>query len=163
MVSWLDQALTQQDPVAFTRLFIEHGVWRDRVAFTWDYRSFNWHENILKAAKDLLARTPVSNVRLIDPRPTIERPYADYSVIQAHIAFDTDKLGASALATIVKTPEGYRLYYLNTVIESLHDYPELPERDGHMTGPHSWETQYALDAEFEGREPEVLIIGGGQK
>lgn len=36
------------------------GVWRDRVALTWDYRTFNWRSAILKAATDLLPEDPIS-------------------------------------------------------------------------------------------------------
>jgi hypothetical protein len=139
------------------------GIWRDRVVFTWDYRTFNFRDNILKAASTLLPRTPVSGVTLIDPPPSIERPYNDLSFIQCHIKFDTDKVGASALCNIIHTPVGYRIWTLNTVIESLHGFPEIPERDGHMTGPHSWPAQRAMDNEMAEHEPEVLIIGGGQK
>jgi hypothetical protein len=134
------------------------GIWRDRVVFTWDYRTFNFRDNILKAASALLPRTPVSGVTLIDPPPNIERPYNDLSFIQCHIKFDTDKVGASALCNIIHTPVGYRIWTLNTVIESLHGFPEIPERDGHMTGPQSWPARRAMDNEMVEHEPEVLII-----
>jgi cation diffusion facilitator CzcD-associated flavoprotein CzcO len=64
--------------------------------------------------------------------------------------------------TLILTSQGYKIWTLNTVIDSLHGHPEIPERDGHMTGPHSWEAQRAIDTDFEGMDPEVLIIGGGQ-
>ena len=137
------------------------GVWRDRAAFTWDYRTFNFRKAIFKAASDLLPVTPVRKVTLIAPSPTIERPYPDLSFVQAHISFETDKLGATAMLTIIRTDEGYKLWTINTAIESLLGYPEVPERDGHMTGPHSWHAQREMDVESV--QPEVLIIGAGQK
>ncbi|WVQ84769.1 hypothetical protein IAT38_006926 [Cryptococcus sp. DSM 104549] len=162
VVTQLSEALGKQDPEAFTSLFLEHGVWRDRVAFTWDYRTFNFHADILKAAQDLLPKTPVSKVTLIDPAPKVERPYPDFSFIQAHISFETDLVGATALVNIVLTEQGYKIFTLNTVIESLIGFPEIPDRDGHIFGPHSWNSQREIDAEFTDAEPEVIIVGGGQ-
>ncbi|KAI5480143.1 flavin-containing monooxygenase [Pseudohyphozyma bogoriensis] len=158
----LADTLGKSDAKGFANLFLEHGVWRDRAAITWDYRSFNFHDAILKAASALLPSTPVSNITLIEPYATVERPYPDLSYIQAHFSFDTDKLGASALMTLILTPAGWRIWTLNTAIESLHGFPELPERDGHMTGFNSWATQRSIDNDLEGVEPDVLIIGGGQ-
>lgn len=139
------------------------GVWRDRVALTWDYRTFNWRSAILKAATDLLPENPISKVTVIDPPPTVERPYEDLSFVQAHIGFQTNKVGATALCNIVLTKDGYKIWTFNSAIESLHGFREVPERDGHMTGPHSWTQQREIDISMEDSEPEVLIVGGGQK
>ncbi|WVW85907.1 hypothetical protein I302_107945 [Kwoniella bestiolae CBS 10118] len=162
MASKLSQALAASDATQFTDLFMEHGVWRDRALFTWDYRTFNFREAINKAACDLFPQTPVSKVTLIEPQPKIERPYPDLSFIQAHISLETDIASGTALVNIIQTEEGFRIWTFNTTIESLHGFPEIPERDGHMTGPHSWNMQRELDLELEGIEPEVLIVGGGQ-
>ncbi|KIR67759.1 flavin-containing monooxygenase [Cryptococcus bacillisporus CA1873] len=162
IASLISQATSKGDPKAFSELFLEHGVWRDRVALTWDYRTFNWRPAILKAATDLLPENPISKVTVIDPPPTVERPYEDLSFVQAHIGFQTNKVGATALCNIVLTKDGYKIWTFNSAIESLHGFPELPERDGHMTGPHSWNQQRDIDTKLEGTEPEVLIVGGGQ-
>lgn len=50
---------------------------------------------------------------------------------------------------------------MHTAAEQLKQFPELPPVDGHMTGPVSWEKQRAMDV--DSANPEVLIIGGGQK
>jgi hypothetical protein len=50
---------------------------------------------------------------------------------------------------------------MHTVAEELIDHPEVPPEDGHRTGLISWEKQRALDV--DAADPEVLIIGGGQK
>ncbi|KAL1404876.1 hypothetical protein Q8F55_008487 [Vanrija albida] len=162
VVAALGGALVAQDAVAFANLFLEHGAWRDRAAFTWDYRTFNFRPQILKAASDLLPATRVRSVSLAAPAPLIKRPYPDLSYVQAHVDIATDDIGASALLTLVLTPEGYKIWTLNTVIERLNAFPELPDRDGHMTGPNSWAVQRALDTDLTDTEPDVLIVGGGQ-
>lgn len=77
------------------------------------------------------------------------------------VAFETDLVTASAVINAVLTREGWRIYTMHTVAEKLQQFPEVPPNDGHMTGPISWEKQRAKDADTA--DPEVLIIGGGQK
>lgn len=137
------------------------GVWRDKLAFTWDYRTFNWRENIARAASDILPATPVGNVQYLKPAPSIERPYPDITFLQLVLSFDTNIANAHAVVKAVLTHEGWRIWTLHTVVEGLLAHPEHPPTDGHMTGPISWEDQRRQDV--DSIEPEVLIIGGGQK
>jgi cation diffusion facilitator CzcD-associated flavoprotein CzcO len=142
-------------------LYTYIGVWRDKVVFTWEYRTFNGVSLIKSAAQDLLPRTPTRSFRVISPGATLEHPYPDLQYVQVHFAFDTDKVGASAVANLVQTKEGVKVWTLHTAIESLLDFPELPNRDGHMVGPLSWMAQRELDTRFEAQQPDVVIIGGG--
>lgn len=77
------------------------------------------------------------------------------------VSFETEVVNASAVINAVLTKEGWKIYTMHTVAEKLKQFPEVPPADGHMTGPISWEKQRA--AEVEAANPEVLIIGGGQK
>ncbi|KAM0749427.1 FAD/NAD(P)-binding domain-containing protein [Meredithblackwellia eburnea MCA 4105] len=148
------------DAQGFTDLFVDYGVWRDRLSFTFDYRTFNWRENILKAATDLFPKVQATNLTFLTPKPTIQRPYPDLAYLQFVISFDTELLNNHAVANAVLTAEGWKLWTLNTVAEELHKFPEVPPQDGHMTGSISWESQREKDDNEA--VPEVLIIGGGQ-
>ena len=50
----LSEVLGKGDAQGFADLFLEYGVWRDKLSFTWDYRTFNFKPAIIKAATDLL-------------------------------------------------------------------------------------------------------------
>lgn len=139
----------------------ERGVWRDKVAFTWDYRTFNTPSNIRKAATDLFPRTPTRNYQIIDPAPCIQRPYGDIAWLQLVFSFETDLVGASGVLNLIKTSDGLKIWTLHTAVESLNGYPEVPNRDGHMTGEKSWHAQRIEDDNLDGVEPEVIVIGGG--
>ncbi|OCF30846.1 flavin-containing monooxygenase [Kwoniella heveanensis CBS 569] len=154
-------ALKSSNADQFASLFIDSGVWRDKVSFTWEYRTFNGREKILSAATDLLPKTPVSEVKLITPAPSLEKPYDDLHFAQAHLSITTDKVTASAVVNFVFTRQGLKIWTLHTAIEGLNGFPELPNRDGHMVGDVSWTRQREIDTDFEGTEPEVVIIGGG--
>lgn len=131
------------------------------MAFTWDYRSFNTAKNIEKAAGDLFPRTPTRNYRLIDPTPSIQRPYDDLAWLQIVYSFDTNLVGASGVLNLIKANDGFKIWTLHTAIESLIGRPEVPNRDGHMIGDKSWHNQRIEDDNLDGIEPEVIVVGGG--
>lgn len=138
------------------------GVWRDKLAFTWDQRTFNFRPAILKAAQDLLPTTKAFNFEFLKPSPKIERPYDDFAQLQFVVSFETDLVVASAVINAVLTKnDGWKIYTMHTVAEELKQFPVRPPADGHMNGTVSWETQRAR--EVDAAEPQVLIIGGGQK
>lgn len=76
------------------------------------------------------------------------------------VSFQTSLVIASAVINCVLTKNGWKIYTMHTVAESLKEFPEKDPYDGHMTGTISWEKQRAKDVDAV--EPEVLIIGGGQ-
>ncbi|OWZ42561.1 flavin-containing monooxygenase [Cryptococcus neoformans Tu259-1] len=160
IVAKLSKVLSEGDAKGFTGLFLEYGVWRDKLAFTWDYRTFNFTENIARAAADLLPSTHCTNFKLLKPAPAIQKPYPDLSFLQFVLSFDTPLVQASAVINAVYTKEGWRLWTVHSVAESLLKFPELDPADGHMTGPVSWEKQREKDDDEV--VPDVLIVGGGQ-
>ncbi|KAJ5622727.1 Flavoprotein [Penicillium herquei] len=161
LVKSITRSIQTRDSKEFAGLFVQNGVWRDKLVFTWDYRSFNTQSKIQKAASDLFPQASVQNEKLIDPLPSIQRPYKDITWLQAVYSFDTDVASASGVANIVKTKEGFKLWTLHTVIEGLHGHPEVPNPDGHMVGNKAWCDQRAEDNNLEGIEPDVVVIGGG--
>jgi len=136
-------------------------VWRDKLSFTWDQRTFNFRPAILKAAQDLLPQAKACNFDFLKPAPSIERPYPDFAQLQIVVSFETELVMASAVIKAVFTRDGWRIYTMHSVAEQLKQFPELGPADGHMNGSVSWETQRAK--EINAADPEVLIIGGGQK
>ncbi|CAN9228861.1 unnamed protein product [Alternaria alternata] len=104
----------------------------------------------------------IVNFHFLNPAPKVARPYSDFAHLQFVVSFETDAVVASAVINSVLTKnDGWKIYTMHTVAEELIDHPEVPPEDGHMTGLISWEKQRALDV--DAADPEVLIIGGGQK
>lgn len=137
-------------------------MWRDKLSFTWDFRTFNFKDAILKAATDLLPQTEATNFNLLQPAPKVSRPYPDFSQLQFVVSFETEIVLASAVINAVLTKDGgWKIYTMHTVAESLKQFPEQSAPDGHMTGITSWESQRSETINTV--DPKVLIIGGGQK
>ncbi|XRM48097.1 hypothetical protein ABZX51_011038 [Aspergillus tubingensis] len=160
IVARLSQTMGAGDAQAFAEMFLPYGVWRDKLTFTWDYRTFNFHPAIFKAATDLFPKTKAINFKFLTLAPTISRPYPDFAQLQFVVSFETEVVLSSAVINAVFTQEGWKIYTMHTVAEKLKQFPEVPPSDGHMTGPVSWEKQRA--AEIDAANPEILIIGGGQ-
>uniref|UniRef100_A0A8H7NB44 FAD/NAD(P)-binding domain-containing protein n=1 Tax=Bionectria ochroleuca TaxID=29856 RepID=A0A8H7NB44_BIOOC len=156
----LSSAMGTGDAQAFTDLFLEYGVWRDKLSYTWDFRTFNFQPAILKAASDLFPQTKARKFEFLAPAPKIDRPYPDYAQLQFVVSYETEIVKASAVINAVLTKQGWKIYTMHTVAEELLQFPELPPTDGHMTGLISWEKQRAQDV--DSANPEILIIGGGQ-
>lgn len=110
---------------------------------------------------DLLPKTKATDFKFLTPAPTIVRPYADFAQLQFVVSFETELVVASAVINSVLTKEGWKIYTMHTVAEKLKQFPEVPPADGHMNGLVSWQTQRAND--IDTANPEILIIGGGQK
>lgn len=136
-------------------------MWRDKLSFTWDFRTFNFKKAILKAATNLLPQTKARNFEFLEPAPSVSHPYPDFSQLQFVVSFETEVVLASAVINAVLTQQGWKIYTMHTVAETLKQFPEQPAPDGHMTGITSWESQRA--EAIDTVSPEVLIIGGGQK
>ncbi|KAI0886891.1 FAD/NAD(P)-binding domain-containing protein [Annulohypoxylon maeteangense] len=160
MVTRLSEVLGRGDAQGFTDMFLEYGVWRDKLSFTWDYRTFNFKPAILKAATDLFPNTKATNLEFLKPAPKIDRPYPDYAQLQFVISFETEVVVASAVVNAVLTRDGWKIYTMHTVAERLKEFPEIPSNEGHITGSVSWEKQREIDV--DAADPEILIIGGGQ-
>ncbi|CAI6088274.1 unnamed protein product [Clonostachys chloroleuca] len=159
IIDQLAEVMGKGDAQGFANMFLDYGVWRDKLSFTWDYRTFNFREAILKAATDLFT-TKATDFQLLKPDPNVARPYSDFSQLQFVISFETQDVVASAVINSVLTKDGWKIYTMHTAAEKLKKFPEVPVADGHMTGPVSWEKQRALDV--DAADPEILIIGGGQ-
>ncbi|KAH8655831.1 hypothetical protein BX600DRAFT_401790 [Xylariales sp. PMI_506] len=160
IVKLLSDALGAGNAEAFADIFLESGVWRDKISFTWDQRTFNFRPAILKAAQDLLPTCRAYNFGFLLPAPSVERPYDDFEFLQLVVSFETDLVVASAVIKAVLTKNGWKIYTMHTVAEQLKQFPERAPDDGHMTGTISWEAQRA--AEVDAADPEILIIGCGQ-
>ena len=134
---------------------------RQVVLYLGSPHTFNFQPAILKAATDLFPTTKATNFKFLKPEPVVSRPYPDFAQLQIVVSFQTELVVASAVINAVLTKNGWKIYTMHTVAEKLKQFPEVAPNDGHMTGDISWEKQRAKDV--DAADPEVLIIGGGQK
>ncbi|SCV03145.1 LAMI_0H05820g1_1 [Lachancea mirantina] len=185
-------ALLESDSPQWQDLFSEHAAWRDHLALSWDLHSYIGLDRIAQSAGPLAQKSRVRNVRidpLADyrypagfgkvqfhdaPEDPVAHDAAPIEWIQVYFEFD-NKVGSGkgvARLCAVQHPASLKCFTFYTVLEDLHASPETvfgnrPEGVNH--GQHiqreSWAEKRARESHFGekyGRQPTVLIVGGGQ-
>ena len=150
-------------------LFQPDAFWRDILSLTWDFRTFFGTAQIKTFLQDRIAnpslsdKTRLGNLKL--ETASVERLWDDIEWIEALFNFSIGTWGGGdGVFRLVLTPEGiWKAYTIYTNLQSL---PEYPEKVGALRNPlpnHGrWADQRQKESEFEGVEPYVVIVGGGQ-
>ena len=150
-------------------LFQPDAFWRDILSLTWDFRTFFGTDQIKTLLRDRIAdplfsdRTRLSNFKL--ETASVEKPWEDIEWIEALFTFSVGTWGGGdGVFRLVYSSEGvWKAYTVYTNLQSLNDYPEkVGALRNHLPNHGKWEEQRKKETEFEGAEPYVLIVGGGQ-
>ena len=144
----------------------EDAWWRDLLAMTWDLRTFQGTDSIRQFLKDRLAISKLKNFKV--SFAVYENLYEDLAWVRVHYTFDNAVGSGPGVLRLVPTKgAGGRLEWkANTVfttLESLRGHPPAtgPLRD--FDPNHGkWLDQRKRQMEFADRDPEVLVVGGGQ-
>lgn len=150
-------------------LFQPDAFWRDILSLTWDFRTFCGADQIKTLLQDRIAnpslgdKARLNNLKL--ETASVEKPWEDIEWIEALFAFSVGSWGGGdGVFRLVYSSEGtWKAYTFYTNLQSLNDYPE---KVGALRNPlpnhGKWVEQRQKEVEFEGVEPYVVIIGGGQ-
>jgi len=168
--AWLDgfsRFLTAE--LAPTAVFAPQSYWRDVLAFTGDLRTFSD-----EIPAELLRRqklTKATNIRIAEnrtPPRLVER--AGIPCLEVIFEFDTLAGSAVGVARLVDVPErGLLVRSLFTTLDQLADHPErtgehrpVGQADSSKFGGPNWLDRRVAAQAYESRDPDVLIVGGGQ-
>ncbi len=163
----------EPDESALLRLFIDDSHWRDLVALTWDTRQVSGRSELVDR---LISSTEWATPRNFRLAPGYSAPSRQSrtgrDVIEAFFEFDVAYGSAVGLVRLIpdaQSGSGVRAWMLLTQIESVAGSPSVRggERPGGVGydkqgGKISWASLRARKLAFADREPEVLIVGGGQ-
>src|SRR5476649_2028476 len=126
---WLkafEAALQSRDAAAAAALFLDDGLWRDVLAFTWNIQTMTGRPAIEATLRQTLARTKPANFR-IPPRRTPPRRVsrAGTESIEAIVEFATAFGPANGILRLVNDGQGrLRAWTLNTNLQELRSYEE---------------------------------------
>lgn len=172
--SWLGQfasALTRKSHGALQGLFVEGAEWRDVVAFTWDFTTVGGAMEIAEALIRLDADVSMREVRLAEGRtPPSEVPRAGETVIEAIYEFETVLGSGAGIVRLLPQPDGsVRARLLSTTLQEIRGHEERrgarrPKGQAYSRtfGGQNWLDQRNAEREYEDRQPEVVVVGGGQ-
>lgn len=171
-VSTLGAALEGGDPSAVVALFAPDGYWKDILSFTWAYRTFAGPAEIEAAMASTMPDVGVRDVRPAPDRtpPRLVRRSAR-DVIEGYFDFTTTLgTGTGFVRLLPGDPDGQPLIWI--MLTTLQELEGFEERSGerrptgeeysHNFGGDNWLDLRHKDREFSDRDPEVLVVGGGQ-
>ena len=172
--AWIDefsQALSNGSREQLSRLFLDDAEWRDIVAFTWDFSTISGAQQIAKSLLSLNDQVKMTNLRLAAGRtPPAVVPRAGEDVIEAICEFET-ALGTGA-GVIRLLPQDGGAPRARLVSSTLQELKEHEERRGanrpkgtafsRTFGGMNWLDQRNTEQKYDDRQPEVVIVGGGQ-
>ncbi|MCW2748441.1 MAG: hypothetical protein JWP10_1583 [Nocardioidaceae bacterium] len=172
---WLadfETTLVSKDASQLERLFTPEAGWRDLVSFTWDMRQAYDRDAIGELAFSVVDDIQPRNFRLAASRPAPQRTdYPGLDYVELFFDFDTAfgwGTGFVRLNDDESQPSGLRAWSLFTELSELNGYHANPPHiREHALGTHgkggdgNWLEQLTEQHALVGRDPDVLIVGGG--
>ena len=174
--SWLAQfesAIATPDKSSLKPLFHPESYWRDVLALSWNLQTLNGANEILRDLKANAGRAAPRGFA-IDPDRAAPRRVtrAGTSTIEAIFKFATAQgRGSGILRLIPDAADGNRLkaWTLLTALDELKGFEEQlgssrPRGQSYsrdFRGPN-WLDLRKASAEYADRDPQVLVVGGGQ-
>jgi hypothetical protein len=145
-------------------LFVDDAFFRDVLALTWDFRTFEGTHAIKKFLEDRLPEANPTSFKLKDEYLSLQQLYPDVAWIQGLFEFETNIGLGSGVFRLVPMSDGD--WKAHTVFTSLDDLKGFPEKIGSLrdyeASHGNWSEKRKREVEFEVDEPTVLIVGGGQ-
>ena len=173
---WLarfERALAEPDDVLLKTLFHPDSHWRDVLALTWQIRTVNGLDAILRELKAHIGRAHPTGFRT-DPHRTAPRyvTRASTHAIEAIFRFETaEGRGTGVLRLTPDANDGntLRAWTLLTALDEIKGFEEQVGRarpkgksySHNFRGPN-WLDLRKSAAEYVDRDPVVLVVGGGQ-
>jgi putative flavoprotein involved in K+ transport len=168
----MDRAVASGDPDAVVGLFADDGWLRDRLALTWDLRTFHGLAAIRRAVADRLSVARLASIEL-DERvaPTLVEAGRVGRWVQASFSFETGVGRGRGFVRLVERA-GSADPVAWTVLLDLrelkgHEEPRGARRPdgvehGATRSPVNWLDRRTAQREFTDADPAVVVIGAGQ-
>jgi len=150
-------------------LFQPDAFWRDILSLTWDFRTFFGTAQIKTFLQDRIVNPSLGDKTRLNKleleTASVEKPWEDVEWIEALFNFSVGTWGGGdGVFRLVFTSEGaWKAHTVYTNLQSLLEYPEkVGSLRNSLPNHGTWADQRQKEFEFEGVEPYVVIVGGGQ-
>jgi len=161
-------ALTSGDEAALAKLFLPDSHWRNLFGISWQLATSSGNENLCHELSRRASEVRASEFRLdtaaLAPRRAV---VAGREVIEAIIRFDT--VNGPGIGTIRLACPAHAVPVAWTISTTL-DFNRICDARSKRNAPIShardfaskdWFDERRAEIAFEGREPDVLVVGGG--
>ena len=147
------------------------GYWRDLLTFGWDFRNLHGIDNIRAWLAEAFDLNAADDFRL-ESEPTIGAIGEHGKTLEFFFTFDTGIAhgrGYARLVEIPNSPGAVKAFTILTAMKELKKYPQAtarnrPRDDLRLTSREleNWRDRRNKACQFKDKDPEVVIIGGGQ-
>ena len=172
--TWLakfNEALRERDYTRVSSMMHADGYWRDLLTFGWDFRNLHGIDNIREWLAKVFDLNAADDFRL-ESEPTIGAIGEHDKTLEFFFTFDTGIAhgrGYARLVEIPNSPDGVKAFTILTAMNELKQYPQATARnrsrdDLRITSREleNWRDRRNKARQFKDKDPEVVIIGGGQ-
>ncbi|KAI6029336.1 FAD/NAD(P)-binding domain-containing protein [Pisolithus microcarpus] len=156
-------AVSSKDATAVVELLTDEALWRDMLALTWDYHTYEGRDRVNKFLADQLPKFNPSTFKLREDLVELQTPFEDLAWIQGYFTFDTTVGHASGIFRLVPLANGsWKGHMVYTNLEGLRGFPEKirPSNPGENHGEPAEARK--KEQEYLDEEPSVIVVGGGQ-
>ena len=168
---WLarfSDALEAQDTKAAAELFLDDGLWRDVLAFTWNLQTQYGRAEIERTLGETLDRTKPANFHIPAHRtPPHWVSRAGRDTIEAIFEFESVFGPCHGTLRLVPDGDSLRAWTFVTNLQELRGHEEWKNAraavsDTRTFGGENWLDRLNKQRAYEDREPAVIVVGGGQ-
>ena len=165
----LESALRTGSRTALTALFTPDSHWRDLLAFTWDFTPVRGANQISAVMCGLQPKAQIRALTIAKNRASPRRVRRHgIDVIEAIFDFETAiGRGGGVVRLLADTPS--QAWVLLTSLEALTGFEDRTGELRPKGAPYSrdfggdnWLDQRTKSQAYAGRDPAVLVVGGGQ-
>lgn len=172
--TWLakfNEALRERDYPRASSMMHADGYWRDLLTFGWDFRNLHGIDNIRTWLAEAFDLNVADNFRL-EGEPAIGAMGEHDKTLEFFFTFDTGIAHGRGYARLVENtnlPGSVKAFTILTAMKELKKYPQPTARnrsrdDLRMKSREleNWRDRRNEARQFKDKDPEVVIIGGGQ-
>jgi hypothetical protein len=169
---WLESfeaALSARDAAAAAGLFLDDGLWRDVLAFTWNIQTMAGRSAVEAILRETLARTQARNFHIPDKRTPPRRiSRAGNENIEALFEFESAFGPCAGVLRLKPDSQGkLRAWTLSTNLQELRGREDEFKRRGEPDstrdfGAENWADRLKEQRAFSKGDPAVIVVGGGQ-
>ncbi|KAG6333166.1 hypothetical protein ID866_5921 [Astraeus odoratus] len=157
-------AMISKDVSTILDLLLDGALWRDMLALTWDFHTYEGRHKVMRFLTDQLPKFDLSAFKLREDLVSLQMPYEDMAWIQGFFTFDTTAGHASGIFRLLPLADGsWKAHVVYTNLEDLKSFPEkIGALRNHEPNHGKWAEMRERERQFLDEEPSVVIVGGGQ-
>ncbi|GES63333.1 flavin-binding monooxygenase-like protein [Aspergillus terreus] len=168
IINRVNDALSMEDHNALSALFLEDGYWRDHLCLSWDLRTIKGQQNISRFLSDNDQLVKVEIDRSSAFRAPNVGPIDAFEVmgIQFFIVVTTLTGKGTGVVRLAEEGDEWKIFTFYTLLIELKGHEEVvchrrPKgvQDGTHLDRRNWRDRRIDEADFQGKDPAVLIIG----